>query len=350
MARMFLTPLDLTQNELRNATIQNLSAAPSTPNPGQIYYNTATPSFQYWNGTGWINPIARSNHTGTQTASTISDLSAVVQAYSLSSFAAPTANIAMGGKTLTGLATPTAAGQAAEYTWTINQIQSAAAGIASKAPTQVAAVANITLSGLQTIDGYTTVAGDRVLVIGQTTATQNGVYVAASGAWARDTDNGPLGAELEPGAFWFVINGTTYGASQWRCANTGTITVGTTAISIVQFGASPTYTAGNGIVVTGASIAVNPAASGGIVVASGGVSVDTTIVARKYSVSIGNGSATSFTVTHALGTQDILVQVKQSASPYGVVECDMSATSTTTATIAFTAAPTTNQYRVTVIG
>jgi hypothetical protein len=48
--------------------------------------------------------------------------------------------------------------------------------------------ANITLSGLQTVDGVVLVAGDRVLVRGQDTDTQNGVYVAAAGAWTRATD------------------------------------------------------------------------------------------------------------------------------------------------------------------
>ncbi len=35
-----LTYLDLAQNELRNAVIQNLSAAPSAPKVGQTYYNS----------------------------------------------------------------------------------------------------------------------------------------------------------------------------------------------------------------------------------------------------------------------------------------------------------------------
>ena len=64
-------------------------------------------------------------------------------------------------------------------------VDSVAAGLSWKQPVAVATTVNITLSGLQTIDGYLTLAGDRVLVKNQTTAADNGIYIAASGVWAR---------------------------------------------------------------------------------------------------------------------------------------------------------------------
>jgi hypothetical protein len=60
--------------------------------------------------------------------------------------------------------------------------------VAVKAPCRTVATSNITLSGLQTIGGVTVVADDRVLVVGQTTASENGIYLASSGAWSRATD------------------------------------------------------------------------------------------------------------------------------------------------------------------
>src|SRR6266853_479916 len=61
--------------------------------------------------------------------------------------------------------------------------------LAIKAPVRVATTgSNITLSGLQTIDGVQLVAGDRVLVKDQTDATTNGIYAAQTGPWTRTID------------------------------------------------------------------------------------------------------------------------------------------------------------------
>jgi hypothetical protein len=299
-------------------------------------------------------PMAGFKFTGLGTPSGAGDSAEYswVLARPLSAFATPIANLAMGGFKLTGLATPTTAGDSAEYSWVISQVQSAAAGIASKQPVRLIATTNNALSGLGAIDSVTPIAGDRVLVTGQTTTTANGVYLAASGAWTRTTSEGPAPGELEAGALWLVTEGTTNTGTQWRCSNTGVITIGTTAIAVVQFGAASSYSAGIGILLTGSvfSAVPNPAAGSGIIVSMGGISVDTAVVARKYATSIGDGSSTSYVVTHSLGTQDVIMQVRQVATPYAEVECDMQSTSTTTSTFVFTVAPTTNQYRVMVIG
>lgn len=72
----------------------------------------------------------------------------------------------------------------------------------------------------------------------------------------------------------------------------------------------------------------------------------------RYSETIGNGSATSFTITHNLGTRDVGVIVRQVASPYAVVYASdlAQAATTNTVTVDFGAgnAPTSNQFRVTV--
>ena len=72
----------------------------------------------------------------------------------------------------------------------INQerIEGTPSGVAFKQPCRVATTANITLSGLQTIDGVALADGDRVLVKSQTTQSENGIYVVHSTAWARATD------------------------------------------------------------------------------------------------------------------------------------------------------------------
>lgn len=264
-----------------------------------------------------------------------------------------TSNFSLGGTfTLSGVPAPTAAGQVAEYSWVVAQLQSAAAGISSKPPVQCVAASSITLSGLQTIDGYTTVAGDRVLVTAQTPGSANGVYNAATGAWTRTTVDGPAPGELEPGALWLVAGGTLYGGTQWREAGAGLVTVGTTAVQIVQFSASTPYSAGNGIQLSGAtfSAVANPAAGSGIVVTGSGIAIDLAVVGRKYTAAIGDGTTTAIVVTHGLGTQDVIMGVKSATTPFATIDCDMAATSTNTSTFTFASAPTLAQFRATVIG
>ncbi len=104
------------------------------------------------------------------------------------------------------------------------------------APVLVATTANIALSGLQTIDGVSVTAGRRVLVKNQTAPAQNGVYVAASGAWARATDF-DQGSDIVPGTIVAVTAGTTQAETLWSLSSGGegdTITVGSTALAFTN--------------------------------------------------------------------------------------------------------------------
>ncbi|MGL5283961.1 MAG: hypothetical protein ACRC8W_19850 [Plesiomonas shigelloides] len=75
----------------------------------------------------------------------------------------------------------------------------------------VATVANVDLAtgGLLVVDGYQTVAGDRILVKSQTDPVENGIYVAAAGAWSRSTDADENG-EIVTGMQVFVYNDGTH--------------------------------------------------------------------------------------------------------------------------------------------
>ena len=124
-------------------------------------------------------------------------------------------------------------------------VDAVAQGLNPKQSVQCATTAAITLSGLQTIDGYTTLAGDRVLVKNQGSTPTNGIYVASASTWTRSADM-DVWAEV-PGAYTVVVNGTINGNSAWvsNSATTGTINV--TPITFVQFSGVSTYYAGTGL-------------------------------------------------------------------------------------------------------
>lgn len=118
-------------------------------------------------------------------------------------------------------------------------------GYQIKAEAQCATTGNITLSGLQTIDGYTTLAGDRILVRNQTNQANNGVYVAASGAWARSSDCNTYASLIS--AFIFIQNGSTQQNSGWVCTIPASGTLGTTPITWSQLASAASYFAGTGL-------------------------------------------------------------------------------------------------------
>ncbi|MDG0809738.1 hypothetical protein [Cohnella rhizosphaerae] len=98
---------------------------------------------------------------------------------------------------------------------------------------RVATTANITLSGLQTVDGVVLAAGDRVLVKNQTTGSQNGIYVAASGAWTRATD-ADSSAKVAAGISVYVRAGTVNVGKTFIMSNSSAVILGTTAITFAE--------------------------------------------------------------------------------------------------------------------
>ncbi len=133
-------------------------------------------------------------------------------------------------------------------------VDNIAAGIHWKDSVKCATTANITLSGEQTLDGITT-SGSRVLVRAQTDASENGIYVSASGAWSRASDMDES-AEFA-GAAVFVREGTTYADVGFVCTNDADPAVGTDDINFTQFTGAATLTAGDGLTKTGNTFDVN---------------------------------------------------------------------------------------------
>jgi len=394
--------IDLLKNELRNAVIQNLGTAPSTPSKGQLYMNSSDNTLYWWDGAQWIAAKAAAGATPAATVTTqaVGDapvvgvstnfaredhkhgreaFAAVVaqtafgaasnngvavtlprsdhvhgtpthdaaahSAISRSAFAVPTADISWGGFKITSLADPGAPTDAANKQY----VDNLSAGLSWKEAVRAATTANITLSGLQTIDGISVIATERVLVKNQTTASANGIYVVASGAWTRATDADAAG-ELE-GMAVFVMEGTTLADTAWVCTTNAPITVGSTNLAFAQFAGGGAITAGAGQIQNGNAFDV-VAADTSLTVNADNMLVNTAVIASRSYVdssiaAIGapkkatgglTGTApyaTGELILHNLNTRDIVLMVVNGSSPYQAVEVDWEVTSTTTATIRF---------------
>ena len=281
---------------------------------------------------------------------------------------------------ITALADPTAATDAATKQYVDNLVS----GLSPKDSVRVATTTNGALATAyangQTVDGVVLATGNRILLKNQTTGSENGIYtVNSSGAPTRATDADGTNEML--GAIAPVEEGTTNADTLWICTTNAPITVGTTALAFTQWQSGIAYSAGNGlslasttfsvlsngtsIDVSASGVKIADAAGGagltvaagvlavgagtGITVAADTVAVDTSVIARKASFNVGNGSLTSVALTHNLGTKDVDVSVRDSATDAAVIT-DWVATDINTVTLTFAVAPGSNAYRATVIG
>lgn len=247
-----------------------------------------------------------------------------------------------------------------------------------KESVEAATTANITLSAPQTIDGVSLIAGDRVLVLNQSTASQNGIYIVNAGAWTRSTDFAAgTTSGITLGVYVYVEGGTVNGQSGFVLSSSNaaspstSINVNTDNITFTKFSGSTLYTFGTGLRANGTSITVgnytlnalligagaganatilapgsqynvlvggasgvptwgtinlaSAAAVGSsvLLVTNGGTGGATAAAARtalgvptKYTTTItGDGTTTAFTVTHNIGNQNVVWSFADNLSP-----------------------------------
>jgi phage-related tail fiber protein len=241
-------------------------------------------------------------------------------------------------------------GSAATDAVTLQQLQAYVRGLDWKGSVRAASTADVTVSAPGAmLDGVSLDAVDRVLLKNQASAAENGVYVFNGAASpltrATDANTGTLSAAMAV----LVTEGTANGDTAWVLVTDDPIVVGTTALTFNQFGGATIYTGSDGVDVTANVISVRAVAGGGISIVAGGLELDYTKTTGKFSTSIGDGVATTITVTHGLGVTDVMVTVKDVASGevrfMGWTVVDANAVS-----LSFPAAPTSNQFRVTVHG
>lgn len=238
----------------------------------------------------------------------------------------------------------------AQHAATKGYVDSAVEGLAWKDSARVATQANVNLASPgATIDGVTMATNDRVLVRSQTTTSENGIYIwnGAATPMTRALD-ASTAAELEQ-AVVTVEEGTS-AASTFRQTAIN-FTLGSGAVSWVSFGTSaPAATETTAGI---AEIATQAETDAG--------TDDTRFVTplklatyagrlRRVSQTIGDGSATQYTITHNLNTRDVHVSVFRTSGAFDEVLVDKEATTVNSVTIRFAAAPALNAFRVVVLG
>ena len=324
MARRFLTNLDLVTNELQNAVIQNLATDPTTGNKdGRIYYNTTTDKLRvYANGT-WQNIGDIYDVQGTTNEITVSIVNGV-----------------------------------------------ATIGL----PDDVTITNDLGVGGDLTVTGDLTVNGTVTSVNTETVNIADNMVLLNSNVTGSPTEN--AGIEVERGTSANVQLRWNESTDKWQVTEDGTnyvnIALAGDSISssqITDFTEASQDVVG-GMVSGSNSLSVSyndtagtlsldtTLASTSYLSKASGLAVDISAVetklvtdgfTKKVSANVGNGTNTSFAITHNLGTRDVVVNVYDN-SAYDTVEVDVVRTDTNTVTVTFASAPATDAYRVVIVG
>lgn len=312
MAQKFLTNIDLNQNQLLNGTFEVVGTDPNTGLfDGRMIFNSTEGVIKVYDVTAsaWRKMITGVTSAGSQsTALTINEsngaititpnlaTSASAGLLSASDFSklADATSEATANKLVirdalgqAKFGTPTDPAHAA----TKGYVDAARSGLDVKASVRAATTAPINLaSDLEagdTLDtNVTLVAGDRVLVKDQSTASENGIYVVqASGAAVRATDFDD-NAEVSPGAFTFVEEGTLNADSGWVLTTNGTINVGVTGLTWALFSVAGSIFAGDGLTKTGNTLNV-VGTTNRIAVSADAVDISTNYVGQASITTLG---------------------------------------------------------------
>jgi hypothetical protein len=233
---------------------------------------------------------------------------------------------------------------------TLAQLQAYVEGLNWKDSVRVKTQGNVDLAAPgATIDGVLMSSGDRFLAGSQTSAPENGIYVWTGAATpaTRALDASTF-AELEA-AVVVIEEGTDVGTAWRQTAVNGVI--GTNDITWTSFVAAvpnaSESTAGK------VELATQTETNAGTDDERAITPLKLTNWSgktKRYTAEIGDGSATSFTLTHNLDSRALQVAVYRNSGNYDQIECEVRHTSTSAVTLLFTSAPTSNQFVAVITG
>ena len=191
-------------------------------------------------------------------------------------------------------------------------VDSAIVGISWKQPVVAGTLStNITLSGAQSIDGVSVVAGERVLVKNQTNQAENGIYVVGT-PWTRAPDADTWDDLVS--ALVFIESGTQAGTA-WYCPIQPGGTLGTTAITWSNFSIAGTYYAGTGLTLTANTFSIT---NTGVAAATYGSASTVPTIAVNAQGQITSASNTSIAIAASAITSGTIDSARISGSYTGI--------------------------------
>lgn len=404
----FLNNVDLNGNEIRNVVIHNLGTAPSpSAKAGGIYFDTAGGAnvLKYHNGTTWVELSSGASGTWQPYDADLAAIGAIsgtsgllkktaantweldTSVYLTASTGVTSVNASVGAITNVALTTGTlaqfASTSSSQLAGVISDETGSGALVFGTSPaittslttgSTTFALLNTTATTINFGGAATTInmgnASGTVVIAGNltvngTTTTVNSTTITVDdknlelGSIASPTDAGADGGGItlkgttdktfnwvDATDAWTssehlnLLSGKSYYINGTQVLSSSTLGSGVTSSSLTSVGTIATG------VWQGTSVAVGYGGTGASTAAGARTNLGAT---TKYTSNVGDGTSSTITVTHNLGTTDVIVSLYTAATG-DVVFADVTHATTNTVTLAFATAPTSNQYKVVVIG
>jgi len=232
------------------------------------------------------------------------DVSGVLPAanvVALNAITSPTASVSMNSQRLTGLAAPTAPNDAARKA----DVDAAVQGLDVHDSVRVISTVDIPAgniasnSGAYVVDGVTLAEGDRVLLQNQSPASENGIYAVntpsgSTHSMSRAADANAA-ADLSANMFFFVEEGTANADTGWVCTTNETLS--TTNMVFAQFSGTGSFTAGDGLDLTGTVFSADLKANGGVEFQSGEIALNLGSSSITGTLAVADGGTGATTLT-----------------------------------------------------
>lgn len=378
MAKKVLVNLDLTKNQILNVALQNLSSAPSNPVNGQIYYNTGDKTVYLWTVTNspnpgdgvWVNMlegdisgvVAGSGLTGGGTSGTVTlDLNPDDVTIEVNSDVVRIKDLGVSTNKLAALAVTTAKIAANAVTFAKMQ-QIADLKVIGNVSGDTADPAEVSVITSTSLTGASNENLATALAIKSYVDSKIGGLGNLEGGWAANNTDGagetpifPTGstpvAGTKAGDYWYVtaagtVDGVSFNVGDVIIAkvNSASTTLASDWIQLEVNRDQATETA-LGLLEIATQAEVNTGTDDLRAVTP--LKLKTLLDNRTggYAANIGDGTATSYTVTHNLNTVDVIVMLKDNTSLEEVF-ADVVITDVNNVTVTFATAPAADKYRV----